>query len=67
MSVPGMKGGIYQTNGLEHDELGRPASMHLVHEKMNAKRYRKLRPIREKYKRFRRYGPAKADLGIVCW
>ncbi len=67
MSVPGMKGGIYQTNGLEHDELGRPASMHLVHEKMNAKRYRKLRPIREKYQRARRYGPEKADLGIVCW
>ena len=51
MSVPGMKDGIYQTNGLEHDESGRPASMHLVHEKMNAKRYRKLRPIREKYQR----------------
>ena len=67
MSVPGMKGGIYQTNGLEHDELGRPASMHLVHEKMNAKRYRKLRPLREKYQRSRRYGPEKADLGIVCW
>jgi 2-oxoglutarate ferredoxin oxidoreductase subunit alpha len=67
MSVPGMKGGIYQTNGLEHDESGRPASMHLVHEKMNAKRYRKLKPIRDKYQRARRYGPAQADLGIVCW
>ena len=67
MSVPGMKGGIYQTNGLEHDEAGRPASMHLVHEKMNAKRYRKLTPIRDKYQRARRYGPEKADLGIVCW
>jgi 2-oxoglutarate ferredoxin oxidoreductase subunit alpha len=67
MSVPGMKNGIYQTNGLEHDESGRPASMALVHEKMNAKRYRKLKPIRDKYQRARRYGPAKADLGIVCW
>ncbi len=67
MSVPGLKGGIYQTNGLEHDELGRPASMHIVHEKMNAKRYRKLKPIRDKYQRVRRYGPEKADLGIVCW
>jgi 2-oxoglutarate ferredoxin oxidoreductase subunit alpha len=67
MSVPGMKGGIYQTNGLEHDEEGRPASMAIVHEKMNAKRYRKLKPIRDKYQRARRYGPAKADLGIVCW
>jgi 2-oxoglutarate ferredoxin oxidoreductase subunit alpha len=62
-----MKGGIYQTNGLEHDEEGRPASMAIEHEKMNAKRYRKLTPIRDKYQRVRRYGPAKADLGIVCW
>ena len=67
MSVPGQKGGIYQTNGLEHDESGRPASMAIVHEKMNAKRYRKLKPIRDKYQRARRYGPEKADLGIVCW
>jgi 2-oxoglutarate ferredoxin oxidoreductase subunit alpha len=67
MSVPGQKDGIYQTNGLEHDEFGRPASMAVVHEKMNAKRYRKLGPIRDKYQRARRYGPAKADLGIVCW
>ena len=27
MSIPGMAGGIYQTNGLEHDELGRPSAM----------------------------------------
>ncbi|MBK9063443.1 MAG: 2-oxoacid:acceptor oxidoreductase subunit alpha [Acidobacteria bacterium] len=67
MSVPGLKGGIYQTNGLEHDEFGRPASMAHVHETMNAKRYRKLKPIRDRYQRARRYGPAKADLGIVCW
>ena len=67
MSVPGQKDGIYQTNGLEHDESGRPTSMAVVHEKMNAKRYRKLRPIRDKYQRVRRYGPEKADLGIVCW
>src|SRR5213075_2340553 len=29
MSRPGTKGGIYQTNGLEHDEAGRPSSMYL--------------------------------------
>jgi 2-oxoglutarate ferredoxin oxidoreductase subunit alpha len=34
---------------------------------MNAKRYRKLKPIRDKYQRARRFGPEKADLGIVCW
>ncbi len=67
MSVPGMKSGMYQTNGLEHDADGQPASAYLVHEKMNAKRYRKLWPIRDKYHSFRRYGPEEADIGIVCW
>lgn len=67
MSRPGTKGGIYQTNGLEHDEAGRPSSMFLLHEKMNAKRYRKLWPIREEFGFHRRYGPADAEIGILCW
>jgi 2-oxoglutarate ferredoxin oxidoreductase subunit alpha len=67
MTWPGMKGGEYQTNGLEHDESGQPSSMHIVHEKMNAKRYRKLRPVRDKYSFFRQYGPDEADVGILCW
>ncbi|HEY5611872.1 MAG TPA: 2-oxoacid:acceptor oxidoreductase subunit alpha [Thermoanaerobaculia bacterium] len=67
MSVPGSFEGIYQTNGLEHDEHGRPSAMYLMHERMNAKRHRKLWAIREKYNFVRRYGPEKAELGIVCW
>ena len=67
MAIPGMKGGTYQTNGLEHDEQGRPTNMYLTHEKMNTKRYRKMWPIRDRYHFFRRYGPEKADTGILCW
>jgi 2-oxoglutarate ferredoxin oxidoreductase subunit alpha len=67
MSVPGMKSGMYQTNGLEHDAGGQPSSLYLTHEKMNAKRYRKLWPIRDRYHAFRRYGPEEAEIGIVCW
>jgi len=67
MAIPGMRDGMYQTNGLEHDEAGRPNSLYLTHEKMNTKRYRKLWPIRDRYHFFRRYGPAEADLGILCW
>src|SRR5437764_4753104 len=67
MSIPGIAGGMYQTNGLEHDELGRPSSMFLVHEKMNAKRYRKLDAIAKKYPLFRRFGADEPELGIVCW
>jgi 2-oxoglutarate ferredoxin oxidoreductase subunit alpha len=67
MSVPGMKGGEYQTNGLEHDEQGRPSSMYTTHETMNAKRYRKLEAIAKKYPLFYRFGPENPDLGILCW
>ena len=67
MSVPGMVGGMYQTNGLEHDEYGSPNSMYITHERMNAKRHRKLDAIAEKYSLFYRFGPAEADLGILCW
>ncbi len=67
MTWPGIKGGEYQTNGLEHDEYGHPTSMHIIHERMNAKRYRKLRPIRDRYHFIRRYGPEDADVGILCW
>ncbi len=67
MSIPGMADGMYQTNGLEHDELGRPNSMFVVHERMNAKRYRKLEAIAEKYRLYRRFGSERPDLGIICW
>ncbi|MGE5412971.1 MAG: 2-oxoacid:acceptor oxidoreductase subunit alpha [Syntrophomonadaceae bacterium] len=67
MSVPGMKKGMYQTNGLEHGEDGRPDSLYLTHETMNAKRYRKMWPIRERYHSFRCFGPTRADVGILCW
>ncbi len=67
MSIPGIAGGMYQTNGLEHDERGRPNSNFLVHEKMNAKRYRKLDAIAKKYPLFKRFGAEKPELGIICW
>lgn len=67
MTWPGMEGGEYQTNGLEHDEYGHPTSMFLIHDKMNEKRYQKLMHIRKKYCFHRRYGTEKADVGIICW
>lgn len=67
MSVPGMRNGMYQTNGLEHDAEGRPSSLYLTHETMNAKRYRKMWPIRDRYHSFRRFGPERADVGVLCW
>jgi 2-oxoglutarate ferredoxin oxidoreductase subunit alpha len=67
MTIPGIVGGEYQTNGLEHDEQGRPNSMYSMHATMNEKRYRKLDAIAQKYPLFERYGAADADVGILCW
>jgi 2-oxoglutarate ferredoxin oxidoreductase subunit alpha len=67
MTVPGTSGGMYQTNGLEHDEQGRPNSSFAVHEAMNAKRYRKLKAIGDRYKMFDRFGAEKPEVGILCW
>jgi 2-oxoglutarate ferredoxin oxidoreductase subunit alpha len=67
MAIPSTPGGMYQTNGLEHDALGRPNATFVVHEQMNAKRYRKLDGIVERYPLYRRYGAATPRLGVICW
>jgi 2-oxoglutarate/2-oxoacid ferredoxin oxidoreductase subunit alpha len=67
MTVPGISGGMYQTNGLEHDEQGRPNSSFAVHEAMNAKRFRKLDAIADRYRMFDRFGATRPDVGILCW
>ena len=67
MAAPGLTGGIYQTNGLEHDEQGRPSAAFVVHEKMNAKRYRKLDLVARDLKTHERLGARKPKLGIICW
>jgi 2-oxoglutarate ferredoxin oxidoreductase subunit alpha len=67
MSIPGQEGGTYQTNGLEHDERGRPNAMFITHQTMNEKRYRKMAAIGERYRLFRRAGASKPRLGILCW
>lgn len=67
MAAPGLAGGIYQTNGLEHDEQGRPSAAFVVHEKMNTKRYSKLDLVARNLKTHERLGARKPKLGIICW
>jgi 2-oxoglutarate/2-oxoacid ferredoxin oxidoreductase subunit alpha len=67
MSVIGMKGGQYQTAGIEHDELGHPTSMFVLHEQMNAKRYRKLDGVATRSGAALTMGPEKARVGVVAW
>jgi 2-oxoglutarate ferredoxin oxidoreductase subunit alpha len=67
MSVVGMKGGQYQTAGIEHDELGHPTSMFVLHEQMNAKRYRKLHGVAARHGAAITVGPERARVGVVAW
>ncbi|HUK13080.1 MAG TPA: 2-oxoacid:acceptor oxidoreductase subunit alpha [Thermoanaerobaculaceae bacterium] len=67
MSVVGMKGGEYQTAGIEHDELGHPTSMVVLHEQMSAKRYKKLEGVAAKYAKALTLGPERARVGVVAW
>lgn len=67
VTYPGIKGGEYTCSGIEHNEDGGPTSRHDVHEQMSAKRAKKLKKLAEGFKQFKRYGPAKADVGILAW
>lgn len=67
MSIPGMATGIYQTNGLEHDEQGRPSASFQMHEAMNAKRFKKLAAVAERYPLFHRFGAERPEIGVICW
>lgn len=64
---PGMKNGQYLACGLTHNESGSPTSRHLVHERLNQKRYRKFEYLREEYELIERYGPEDAEIGILTW
>lgn len=66
MAVPGGPG-IYQTNGLEHDVFGQPSGSFSTHERMNAKRYRKLAAIVKEYGTTERFGAADATIGVLSW
>ncbi len=67
MSVPGTKGGMYTSAGLEHDELGhvdRPVESHLV---MVPKRFRKLDAAEMELEEPVRYGAKDATIGLIGW
>ena len=67
MAIPGKDPYIYRAAGIEHDEKGNPTSEFAEHEKMNEKRYRKLKFIAEDACFMRYYGPKEAKVGIVTW
>ena len=69
MSVPGMDGGHYVAEGLEHTETGYPAaSNHENHFLMTQKRYQKFHEVAHiSDELVRQYGVERPEIGIIGW
>ena len=69
MAIPGMEGGHYVAEGLEHDEIGYPAaSDHENHFRMNQKRYTKFQAVEAIANGLvNRYGVEHPEIGIIGW
>lgn len=67
ITYPGIKGGMYQAAGIEHDDYGLPTSDMDIHGRMNEKRFKKNTYIAEELDFVRFYGPEDAEVGIIGW
>ncbi|HEY88720.1 MAG TPA: 2-oxoacid:acceptor oxidoreductase subunit alpha [Thermoflexia bacterium] len=71
MSIPGMEGGIYLAESLEHNEYGYPDQTPKNHQRMMAKRAQKVEAARERLSKWkgaaRRWGDKDAKFGIMGW
>jgi len=69
MSVPGMEGGGYVAEGLEHDEGGYPAaSNHENHLRLTQKRYGKFAQVEKiSNELVHIYGEPHPEIGIIGW
>jgi len=67
MSIPGMEGGCYAATGLEHSERGTPNFTGQVHEQMSSKRALKIYEASKEPGFTSRFGPKKAQIGIIGW
>jgi 2-oxoglutarate ferredoxin oxidoreductase subunit alpha len=70
MSLPGMKGGQYTAEGLEHDEAGAPNYTPEMHAANMEKRFRKIKGALEDARRwhmFERFGSPEPVIGLIGW
>ncbi|MGC9399633.1 MAG: 2-oxoacid:acceptor oxidoreductase subunit alpha [Anaerolineae bacterium] len=71
MALPGMKGGTYLAESLEHNEYGHPDQSPDNHQKMMGKRARKVEAARKRLVNWkaaaRRWGDQGARFGIMGW
>ena len=70
MAIPGMRGGHYVAEGLEHDEHGAPNYTPEMHRAMTQKRFRKVEAARRELRQWNvvdQWGDPGAEIGIVGW
>ncbi len=67
VAFPGDEGLNFVTTGLEHDEHGHPSWSPSNHQRMSAKRHRKLDFIAKEKGFTRRFGDEHATVGVICW
>ncbi len=67
-SIPGEEGLFFTASGLEHNELGMPNYSATNHQRMTAKRFRKLATLLERWPAPEMVGPDdQLDVGILSW
>jgi len=70
MAIPGMRGGCYTAEGLEHLESGAPNYDPETHRLMTEKRYRKVETARAELRTWdvvNEWGDPDAEIGILAW
>jgi 2-oxoglutarate ferredoxin oxidoreductase subunit alpha len=70
MAIPGMRGGHYVAEGLEHNERGAPNYTPEMHRAMTEKRHRKVESARRELRRWNvvdEWGDPGAEIGIIGW
>lgn len=70
MSLPGMPGGYYTAEGLEHDDRGAPNYEPEMHTSMTQKRFRKLAAAAQEMRSWgmtARFGHPQPKIGVMGW
>jgi 2-oxoglutarate ferredoxin oxidoreductase subunit alpha len=70
MAIPGMRGGHYVAEGLEHTERGAPNYTPEMHRAMTEKRFRKVESARRELRHWNvvdEWGDPGAEIGIIGW
>lgn len=67
MTVPGIAGGEYTADGLEHDDRGWPDASPAMHQRQSERRVRKLDPLAAEAGWIEECGDPAAPVGLIGW